>query len=46
MMARNKDALTLLQEEEQREQQQWRVRDRRRQRLPRIVRWVFDSAEN
>jgi hypothetical protein len=40
--ARNFDALTTLQEEERRRQ----VRAGRRERLPRIARWVFDFAEN
>src|SRR5207302_2633360 len=43
MMARNIKALPALLEEEQREQERQRVRDRRLQRLPGIVRWVFET---
>jgi len=46
MVARNISALPTLREEEQREQERQQVRDRRQQRLPLIVRWVFDSPEN
>lgn len=43
MIARNKNSLAALQEEEQRLQERQRARDRRRQHLPWVVRWIFDS---
>ena len=46
MVARNTSALPTLREEEQREHDRQQVLDRRQQRLPLIVRWVFDSLEN
>jgi tetratricopeptide (TPR) repeat protein len=44
MMAMHNDALITSHETRHREEQSRRVRDRRRGRLPRIVRWAFDST--
>jgi hypothetical protein len=46
MMARNTSALPELQEDEKSEQERQRIRDRRRRRLPWILRWVFDPPES
>jgi hypothetical protein len=46
MVARNSSALPTPHEEKQRDEKRRRIRARRRQNLPLIVHWVFDSPEN